>query len=510
MTAKTVYLETVGCQMNALDSELVLGALFAQGYQSTDDMMLASLVVLNTCSVRQHAEDKIYSRLGQLRSARQRCPGQIVAVIGCMAERDGEGLLARVPLVNILCGPSDLHRLPGLIAEVEAGRSPAVALSGGLRDRSTVSRSGDGHDDVGALDSSRAFSLTGHVPTPKVFGTRQAYVRITRGCNKHCSFCVVPHTRGPEQHRDPERIVAEVRRLVDDGVVEVTLLGQTVNHYRYRGTDGGGETTFAELLRRVHDEVPQLPRLRFVTSYPRDFTDDILQVMASCQRICRYLHLPAQSGSNAVLRRMNRGYTVEAYKDLLERARSLMPDICIAGDMIVGFCGETEGDFEQSLDLLRYAGYKNCFIFKYSARPGTPAAQRYPDDVPEDVKRRRNNEMLAVQAEINLANHRAMIGQVVRVLVEGPSKNALKSQNQDRLPRDASTAPSKADGQLVGRTDGDQIVVMDGPAEWIGRFVDVRISAARPYTLIGEAVGERGSDQPFISRDVSLSVLNPS
>ncbi|HVP11479.1 MAG TPA: MiaB/RimO family radical SAM methylthiotransferase [Phycisphaerae bacterium] len=531
MSSKTVYLETVGCQMNALDSELVLGTLLAQGYQCTDDMFHASLVILNTCSVRQHAEDKVYSRLGQLRSARHRDPGRIVAVIGCMAENDAEGLLSRAPHANILCGPNDLHRLPGMIAEAQAGRSPVIALSGRLKERSTIGPhvKDDFHEsgfvDLEALDSGRAFALSGHVATPKIFGPRQAYVRITRGCNKHCSFCVVPHTRGPEQHRAPDRIVAEVRRLADEGVVEVTLLGQTVNHYRYRGSDGSGETTFAQLLRRMHDEVPQLPRLRFVTSYPRDFTDDILQAMASCRRICRYLHLPAQSGSDAILRRMNRGYTVEAYKDLLARARALMPDICIAGDMIVGFSGETDEDFEQSLDLLRYANYKNCFVFKYSPRPGTPAAERYADDVPEEVKQRRNNRMLAVQAEINLANHREMIGRVVTVLVEGPSKTALKSQ-KDGLSRRSGSAEydnaaagrallerggtaGPAGKQLVGRTEGDQIVVLDGPMEWIGRFVDIRISAARPYTLVGQAVGVGASDRPATSRDVPLRVLKP-
>ena len=504
-SAKTVYLETVGCQMNALDSELVLGALLALGYRATDEMAPASLVILNTCSVRQHAEDKVYSRLGQLRSARDRNPDQVLAVIGCMAERDADGVMARVPEVDILCGPNELYRLPELIADVEAGRAPAISLAGRFRDRST-SASPDPDDGLEALDSGRAAVTARHVTTPKVFGPRQAYVRITRGCNKHCSFCVVPDTRGPEQHRPPDRIVAEVRRLVGAGVVEVTLLGQTVNHYRYPGGNGQGATTFAELLRRVHDEVPELPRLRFVTSYPRDFTDDILQVMASCRRICRYLHLPAQSGSDAVLRRMNRGYTVEAYMNLLERARTLMPDICTAGDMIVGFCGETERDFEMSLDLVRRANYKNCFVFKYSARPGTPAADRYPDDVPEDIKRQRNRDMLALQAGINHANHRAMIGRVVGVLVEGPSKAAMKSQNQARRGPKAPAGCGDGVTQLVGRTEGDQIVVFDGPAGMIGSFVDVLISGARPYTLVGSVAG--GSDQLVSDRDVPLNSLN--
>jgi tRNA-2-methylthio-N6-dimethylallyladenosine synthase len=471
-----------------------------------------------------------------------------------MAERDGEGLLATNG-VDILCGPNDLHKLPGLIAKVRADRRPAVALSGRLRDRSTPTHrliaGATPHDDLESLDSGRFFGLSGHVPTPKVFGRHQAYVRITRGCNKYCTFCVVPYVRGPEVHRPPNTIVDEVRRLADAGVKEVTLLGQTVNHYRYRGADGGtgvspvfppagrrchtgnsGETTFAQLLRRVHDEVPQLPRLRFVTSFPRDFDDETLRVMAESPRICRYLHVPAQSGSDAVLQRMNRGYTVEQYTALLDRARAVMPDISIAGDMIVGFCGETEPDFERSLELLRYARYKNCFVFKYSPRPGTAADARLPDDVPDEVKRRRNNDMLVVQAEINLANHRAMLGQIVEVLVEGPSKSALKAQESEQERGEAATKepaalaaglppsgalaagtripawhrliagesarivagtriPSRSNAgkfadQLVGRTRGDQIVVLDGPPELIGRLTLVRITAATPYTLHGE------------------------
>lgn len=502
---KTVYLETMGCQMNALDSELVLDALAAKGYRLTSDLATASLVVLNTCSVRQHAEDKVYSRLGQLKDKRVAARDRIVAVIGCMAERDGDGLLEKSPHVDILCGPGDLHRLTGLIADVETARRPAIALSGRLRDRNTPTWHGGEHDDLESLDSSRAFQVGAHVATPKVFGRHQAYVRITRGCNKYCSFCVVPFTRGPETHRSPDQIIEEVRRLSASGVVEVTLLGQTVNHYRHE--DGGGRvTSFAELLQRVHDEVPSLPRLRFVTSYPRDFTDETLKVMASRPRICRYLHIPAQSGSNAVLKRMNRGYSVEAYKDLLDRARALMPDISIAGDMIVGFSGETEGDFAASLDLLRYAKYKNCFIFKYSERPGTAADKRLPDDVPEESKRRRNNDMLALQAEINVENHNRMLGEHAEVLVEGYSKSALKAQESEQSRGEEIGSAASVRNQLVGRTRGDQIVVLKGPQKLIGRFVMVRIGAATPYTLHGEIVGTAG-DSTTGSPRLSLPIV---
>lgn len=489
--ARRVYLETMGCQMNALDSELALGALLQRGYQLTGDMGGADLVILNTCSVRQHAEDKVYSRLGQIKGNTTRPDDQIVAVIGCMAERDGDGLLARVPHVDILCGPSQLNRLPQLIEDVATTRQRAVALSGRLRSQSTAPASRAAHDDLESLDSSRHFAVTQHAAMPKVFGRHQAYVRITRGCNKYCTFCVVPFTRGPEVHRPPDQIVDEVRRLADSGVLEVTLLGQTVNHYHY---DAGGpaDTNFARLLARVHDEVPQLPRLRFVTSYPRDFTDEALEVMASSPRICRYLHIPAQSGSDAVLKRMNRGYTADAYRGLIDRARALMPDLAIAGDMIVGFSGEAEADFELSLALLRYARYKNCFVFKYSPRPGTHAVDRLPDDVPDEVKRRRNNDMLAVQAEVSLANHQAMLGTTVEILVEGRSKAQLKRQESeqdrgDEIEREASGASDGRDAiQLVGRTEGDQIVVFDADPAWIGRMAHVTITAATPYTLHAE------------------------
>ncbi len=497
-STKTIYLETLGCQMNALDSELVQGELAACGFTPTDDMMRASLVVLNTCSVRQHAEDKIYSRLGQLKGEPNRNREQIVAVIGCMAERDAEGLLAKAPHVDILCGPNELHRFTAMVKDAEAGRRPVVSLSGAMRDRSSVPSHESVHTDLKSLDSSRAFDLSDHVDTPKVFGRRQAYVRITRGCNKFCAYCVVPYTRGPEVHRHPDRIVAEVTRLADIGVVEVTLLGQTVNHYHHKEDRDCAGTTFAQLLRRVHDEVPQLPRLRFVTSYPRDFTEQTLQVMAESPRICNYLHLPAQSGSNTVLKKMNRGYTVEEYKSLIERARTAMPDISLAGDMIVGFCGETEDDYQQSLELLRFARYKNCFVFKYSPRPGTKAAERLQDNVPEEVKRRRNNEMLALQAEICMDNHRAMFGQTVEVLVEGRSKaarKALEAARQDEPGQTLSgqdektlTPSSPFNGQLVGRTRGDQIVVFVGKTEIIGSTVRVRITEATPYTLQGTVI----------------------
>jgi len=534
MTApRTLYLETMGCQMNVLDSELVAGELLRRGYLPTEDLHAADLVVLNTCSVRQHAEDKVWSRLGELKATRRERSGRVIAVIGCMAERDGDSLLKRVPHVDVLCGPSDLNLLPALVEDVLTGRGQraieqgprmeqntraeqdtgaefpplekggpgggrprngssraaaprAVALSGRLRDRRTELRSRPDHDDLEALDSGRRFGLheaAGDAPG----GAHHAYVRITRGCNKFCAFCVVPMTRGMEQHRPPDQIVSEVRRLAATGVREVTLLGQTVNHYVWKD-DRGRRTSFADLLRRVHDEAPDLPRLRFVTSFPRDFTDEALRVMAESPRICRYLHIPAQSGSDRILRLMNRGYTVAQYRDLLDRARTLMPDISLSGDMIVGFPGETEADFAATAGLLRDARYKNCFIFKYSPRPGTAAWERFIDDVPDEIKRRRNNDLLALQAEVNLSNHRALIGRTVEVLVGGPSKAALKRRAAEAtVEADLNLEPIQESEQSRGdEVDGSSLTsgaLSPLPAGEGSGVMSLPIASSRVQTL---------------------------
>jgi tRNA-2-methylthio-N6-dimethylallyladenosine synthase len=341
-----------------------------------------------------------------------------------------------------------------------------VALAGHTSRRSkTLEAAVDGPT---ALDLSRAFS-------PERTGA-QAYVRVTRGCNKFCSFCVVPYTRGPEVHRDPDGIVDEVRRLAAAGALEVTLIGQTVNHYQHN------DTSFAQLLARVHDEVPELPRLRFVTSYPRDFTDEALDVMASRARIAPYLHIPAQSGSDRLLRSMNRGYTSAEYYGLIDRARARMPDIRLAGDMIVGFPGETDEDHQASLELLERVRYKQVFVFKYSPREGTVAARRLVDDVPEEVKKQRNHQLLELQGKIALEANRAQIGSTVDVLVESEGKR------RDTPPADGIVLgwQKKSGARLVGRTGGDEIVAFNGPVELIGKFAQVRVIEATPLTLLGE------------------------
>ncbi len=618
---RTVYLETFGCQMNELDSELVAGQLASLGYRFTPDSDTADVVLYNTCSVREQAEQKVWSRLGALREEKRARPTMVVGVLGCMAERDGADLIRRMPVVDILCGPGELDKLPGLLDNAvrtrESLESESISETAreresetGLRDRSV--RVGDGlvsanqvalqggssrrsatlaaaEDTLELLDLSRSISpidvgtsetADGDDEHGSASGSaarirRSAYVRITRGCNKHCTYCVVPFTRGAEIHRPPDHIVDECKRLADAGVIEVTLLGQTVNHYRFEHGSavlvhgitqpqkgraytppkagsprrdpfaGSSTTTFADLLARIHDEVPAIQRLRFVTSYPRDFGDDALQVMRDCPRICRYLHVPAQSGSDSQLRAMNRGYSVSEYEDFLARARDTLhqPEIgrplMVSGDFIVGFPGETDADYDATVALVERARYKNCFIFKYSPRPGTPAFDRLEDDVPEDVKRRRNNHLLAVQQRISDEISAEQVGLEFNVMAEGVSRRAQKQSGataatirkqqsiaggvlltvSGREPRaharDASSRPPRAGEvpaglcgaggggntsddallsvrsglpvQFSARTDGDLIVFFDAPHaaadQLIGTIQRVRITRADRLNL---------------------------
>jgi tRNA-2-methylthio-N6-dimethylallyladenosine synthase len=317
----------------------------------------------------------------------------------------------------------------------------------------------------------------------------QAYVRITRGCNKFCTYCVVPYTRGPEVHRPPTNIIEEVKRLVAVGVREVTLLGQTINHYAFKHGDGR-TTTFADLLYQIHESTPDLSRLRFVTSFPRDFSDQALQAMRDCERICRYLHVPAQSGSDRILKLMNRGYTSGEYREFIDRARAMMPDIALASDFIVGFPTETDADFAATVELTKFGRFKNSFIFKYSPRPGTIAIDRFANDVPEETKRRRNQDLLAVQSEVSAQNNREMIGKSVQVLVEGESKLVSKpaypSAGGVELGWEKRAAALKTSTSLVGRTRGDQIVVFPGSTSMVGELVDVEIVDAKSLTLFAK------------------------
>ena len=557
-----VYLETFGCQMNELDSELVHSQLSSLGYQFVDRPEDAQVVLYNTCSVREQAEQKAYSRIGIIGQRKKAGERLILGVIGCMAERDGTDMMRRHPQVDLLCGPAELDRLPQLIdnartaaeaasREDAAGTYPTaptradrVALAGNKTRRTATLSAAE--DNLEALDLSRSFQLSGEHAR-----RRSAYVRITRGCNKFCTYCVVPHTRGAEVHRPPDHIVDECKKLVDAGALEITLLGQTVNHYRYthgtavsigglelaqvgpglsafRGGSGSSGplqnpsvaiasgtpappagaparvTTFADLLARIHDQVPNLQRLRFVTSYPRDFGPDVLAVMRDCPRICRYLHAPAQSGSDRILKLMNRGYSVSEYLEFVDQALQFLPDAGIAGDIIVGFPTETDQDFQATVDLVRRVPFKNNFIFKYSPRPGTTAIDRYPDDVPDAVKRTRNNALLAVQSEVSAQVHASWVGRTVPVLFDdvrvfGTSRGAQKASRVELAwergtgSRGSSDPNTVMTVQAIGRTPQDLIVAVDSPSEssaeaLVGGIHAVRIKTSMPLLLRGQLI----------------------
>ncbi len=508
-TAKKVFLETFGCQMNVLDSQLMHSQLAALGYQFTDQWKKADVILYNTCSVRERAEQKVYSRIGRVANHKKEHPNVVLGVVGCMAEREGESIAKRYKSIDLLCGPGELDKLPMLIDNVVKTAHVQSALAGNTHRRSSTFAAAE--DQLEMLDLSRSFSPDEHQGS--------AYVRVTRGCNKFCTYCVVPNTRGAEVHRPPNHLVEECRKLVDAGVVEITLLGQTVNHYHYDqtasvmidgiaqpqvgsviregaggeaaggtsgGTSGGGMTRFSDLLYRIHEEVPGLQRLRFVTSFPRDFGDDILEVMRDCSRICRYLHLPVQSGSDRILKMMNRDYTVASFYELLDRVRHYLPDCQIASDLICGFPTETEEDQQMTVGLLRKAQFKNCFIFKYSPRPGTVAIDRMPDDVSEDLKKKRNNALLDVQNEVSAQVHQAIIGQTANVFVEGISHKALKQMGNEADPSvTLGWEKPQTVTQLTGRTGGDLIVLFDADPSLIGSIVPVRIESASSLMLLG-------------------------
>jgi tRNA-2-methylthio-N6-dimethylallyladenosine synthase len=446
--------------MNRLDSELVAGSLRAAGHEVVADARRADAVLYNTCSVRDHAEQKALSRVGSAGQRKAGVDGKlIIGVIGCMVQRMGEDLLKQAPQLDLICSPGRICDLPDLLAEAQTGRQ-VVALDpprGAGRDEAAERR-------MDRLDAGRPAAAKGR--------TAQAFVRVMHGCDNFCTYCIVPYVRGAERSRDPRQIVDEVRRLADAGRSEITLLGQKVNSYRFAAD--GWTVRFSDLLARVAD-VPGVRRLRFVTSHPRDFTDDVLEAMRDLPNLCEYVHCPAQSGSDAVLKRMNRRYTRAEYDDLVDRARAVVPGVVLAGDFIVGFPGETEEDHLASAELIRRSGYKNCFVFKYSPRPGTSAERTLADDIPAAVKKRRNNELLAVQAEVGLAHHSAQVGREVEVLVEGPSRRSAKQV--------ASPVPGAI--QLVGRTRGDHIVVFDGPKTLAGRYVTLTITDANSLTLFG-------------------------
>ncbi len=435
-----------------------------EGYELTDDISQADTILYNTCSVPwQHAEDKVYSALGRIRRIKETRPDVTIGVLGCMAQKDQKQILKRAPHVDIVVGPGQLGRVSELLVIAKERNEPQLAVSlprtGGSRDSVTAS--------FAEYDPLREPAMR---PSPF-----QAFLRIMMGCDKFCTYCVVPSVRGPEQSRAPSVIIDEARQLADQGVKEITLLGQTVNSYSYPGPDGRS-TRLSDLLLELH-EIAGFERIKFITNFPNDMTDDLIQAVRDLPRVSRYLHIPAQSGCDEILKRMKRMYSVAFYEEMLAKVRETIPGVAVSSDFIVGFCGETEAAFEKSMRLVERARFKNSFIFKYSTRRGTKADDLYPDDIPEDVKKRRNNDLLTLQNEISREDNRRFLGETVEVLVEGPSKSAAKLEEQGES--------MDGFGQLTGRTACDRIVVFDGHERLIGRVVPVTVDDATAVTLFG-------------------------
>ena len=441
-----VHLKTFGCQMNEYDSARMADVLRESGgYLPTDDPAQADLLLLNTCSVREKAQEKVFSLLGQWRLLKQSRPEVIIGVGGCVASQEGEGITDRAPFVDLVFGPQTLHRLPAMIAAVKGSGRPVVDVS---------------FPEIEKFD---------RLPEPRATGAT-AFVSIMEGCSKYCTFCVVPYTRGEEVSRPLAQVMEEVRRLAAQGVSEVTLLGQNVNAYR-GPLDGGGAADLAALIYHVA-AVPGVERIRFTTSHPLEFRDSLVEAYRDVPKLASYLHLPVQSGSDRVLALMKRGHTALEYKQKIRRLREARPGISVSSDFIVGFPGETERDFEATLELIADVGFDQSYSFIYSRRPGTPAAA-LPDDVTHDEKQRRLERLQALVDAQALAISRGMVGSRQRILVERPSR------------RDAR--------QLAGRTENNRWVNFDGPPSLIGRYADVTITEALPNSLRGRLVSaERG------------------
>lgn len=435
---KKLYIETYGCQMNVADSEVVASVMQMAGYETTESLDEADAVFLNTCSVRDNAEQKIYHRLDALDAIKRKRP-LIIGVLGCMAERVQQDLLAHHH-ADLVAGPDAYLSLPDLIAQAETGHK-AINIE---------------------LSTSETYRDV--VPQRIAIGQRiGGFVSIMRGCNNFCHYCIVPYTRGRERSRDVESILREVRDLRDRGFKEVTLLGQNVNSYTWN--EGN---SFPQLLRRVAEEAPEM-RIRFTTSHPKDMSDETLRVIAEMPNVCKHIHLPVQSGSDRILRLMNRKYTREWYLGRVEAIRRIIPDCGLSTDIFVGYHSETEEDHRLSLSLMREVGYDSAFMFKYSERPGTYASKHLPDDVPEEEKIRRLNELIALQTEISAQQNKKDEGKEFDVLVEGFSKRSRE--------------------QLCGRTEQNKMVVFAKQGRHIGETVRVRITGSTSATLLGETVG---------------------
>jgi len=440
-----VYLKTHGCQMNEYDSARLADVLrSAGGYEPTDDPGAADLLLLNTCSVREKAQEKVFSLLGKWRLLKLARPGVIIGVGGCVASQEGEGITERAPFVDLVFGPQTLHRLPAMLEQLRSDGRAVVDVS---------------FPEIEKFD---------RLPEPRASGAT-AFVSVMEGCSRYCTFCVVPYTRGEEVSRPVAPVLEEIRALAGQGVVEITLLGQNVNAYR-GALEGGGAADLAALIYFVAG-VPGIERIRFTTSHPVEFRDSLIEAYRDVPQLANHLHLPVQSGSDRVLALMKRGHTVLEYKQKIRRLREARPDISVSSDFIVGFPGETDRDFDATMALIEEIGFDQSFSFIYSRRPGTPAAS-VPDDVPHAVKHARLERLQAHIDAHSRSISRGMVGSVQRVLVERPSKKDAR--------------------QLAGRTENNRWVNFDGPASQIGRFADVRVTDALANSLRGRlAVPER-------------------
>ena len=455
LEGKKYNIITFGCQMNEHDSETIAGMLAEKGCSEVPDRRDSDITIINTCSIRENADKRFFGTLGQLKKIKEKNPDYVACVCGCMMQQQHiiDTIKAKYPWVDVIFGTHNIHRFPALLENVYQEKQKVMEV---LEDREEI---------VEGLPAKRLFK-------------HKSFVNIMYGCNNFCTYCIVPYTRGREKSRRPEDIIAEIKKLVADDVKEVTLLGQNVNSYRgiegsCDGVCSGGACNsdcsgkvwdFADLIYALND-IEGLERIRFMTSHPKDLSDKLIQAFVDCEKLCNYIHLPVQAGSSRVLKRMNRKYDRERYLDLVRKLREAVPDITISTDIIVGFPGETEEDFEETLSLVKEVGYDSAFTFLYSVRKGTPAAE-YEDQIPEDIKHERFNRLVDLINEGSAAKNAAYVGRVEKVLVEGLSK--------------------KNDETLTGRTDGFKLVDFEGPKELIGQMVDVEITDGKTFSLTGK------------------------
>ncbi|MFW5944008.1 MAG: tRNA (N6-isopentenyl adenosine(37)-C2)-methylthiotransferase MiaB [Bacteroidota bacterium] len=441
--SKKLYIETYGCQMNVADSEVVTSIMNHEGYEITEDMRQADLILVNTCSIRENAEQRVWGRLNVFRQMKEKNPYIRVGVIGCMAERLKEKLIEREKSIDLVLGPDAYRDLPQLLETVESGQKGVNTL---------LSRE-ETYGDIPPVRTDR--------------NNISAFISIMRGCNNMCSYCIVPFVRGRERSRDPKTIYGEGRDLSQEHYREITLIGQNVDSYKWN--NGQENMHFADLLEQVAQIDPEM-RIRFATSHPKDLSNEVLKTMADHPNICRHIHLPVQSGSTRILKAMNRRYTREWYLNRIDAIRSYLPDAEITTDIMAGFCSETEEDHKETLSLMEYANYDFAYMFKYSERPGTKAAKRMEDDVPENTKKRRLNEIINLQNRISKKAKQKVIGKTFRILVEGISK--------------------KSENELSGRNSQNQVVVFPKNGAKPGNYVDVKIYSATPATLRGKIVDD--------------------